>query len=266
LSKTFNLNKSECKEAKKEVKASRKIKICNESARIKRNSSKYKNLPKPFLEGDPNNIIIIGDLHEPFCLDGYIEHCRSVQENENCGTVIFIGDIIDNHYSSYHESDPDGYSAGEELNRAINKIANWYKVFPNATVIIGNHDRMVYRRAHTAGVSQRWIRRYNEVLETPNWKFVEEVELFDIDFNHGEGGTARTRMKNELQSQVQGHLHSQFYIDYAVGKKGMVFGMQVGCGIDRRAYAMAYGKNFKKPAIGCGTIKYGIPSLHPMKL
>jgi hypothetical protein len=29
------------------------------------------------------------------------------------GTVIFLGDIIDNHYSSYHESDPDGYSAGE---------------------------------------------------------------------------------------------------------------------------------------------------------
>jgi hypothetical protein len=36
--------------------------------------------------------------------------------------LFFIGDIIDNHYSSYHESDPDGYSAGEELDRAIDMI------------------------------------------------------------------------------------------------------------------------------------------------
>ena len=30
--------------------------------------------------------------------------------------------------------------------------------------------------------------------------------------------------------------------------------MQVGCGIDNKAYAMAYAKNYGKPAIGCGVI------------
>jgi len=31
--------------------------------------------------------------------------------------------------------------------------------------------------------------------------------------------------------------------------------MSVGCGIDRRSYAFAYGKDFKKkPILGCGVV------------
>lgn len=227
----------------------------------------YKKLPKQFVGGDTNNVLIIGDIHEPFSLDGYLEFCREQQEKYNCGRVIFIGDVIDNHYSSYHESDPDGFSAGQELDRAIYKISEWYKVFPHATVIIGNHDRMAYRKAQTSGLSKKWVRKYNEVLNTPTWKFVEEVTIGNINYNHGEGGTARTRMKNEMQSQVQGHLHNQFYIEYNVSPNSRIFGMQVGCGVDRHAYAMAYGKHFKKPAIGCGVVLNNeMPILIPMDI
>lgn len=223
---------------------------------------------KPYTKGDKDNILIIGDLHEPFCLDEYLFFCREEQEKHNCGTVIFIGDVIDNHYSSYHEQDPDGYSAGEELDRAIDRISDWYSIFPKATVLIGNHDRMAYRKATTAGVSKRWVREYSDVLNTPGWNFVENIEMFGINFNHGEGGTARTRIKNELQSQVQGHLHSQFYVEFIAGMNFLIFGMQVGCGINREAYAMAYGRNYKKPIIGCGVVlnKGTLPIPLPMKM
>jgi hypothetical protein len=70
--------------------------------------------------------------------------------------------------------------------------------------------------------------------------------IFDIDINHGEGGTAKNRMKSELRSQVQGHLHTQLYVEYAVGAKFHRMGMQVGCGIDIKSYAMSYGKILKK--------------------
>ena len=153
---------------------------------------------EPFLNGDPDNILVIGDLHAPFTLPQYLAFCREQQEINNCGTVIFIGDIIDNHYSSYHESDPDGYSAGQELDRAIDQIKEWYYTFPLATVIIGNHDRLVYRKAFSAGVSKRWVREYKDVLGVEGWDFVENVEIFNINFNHGEGGTAKNRMKTEL--------------------------------------------------------------------
>ena len=54
------------------------------------------------------NILIIGDLHEPFCLDGYLQFCINTYHHYKCTDVIFIGDIIDNHFSSYHETSPDG--------------------------------------------------------------------------------------------------------------------------------------------------------------
>jgi predicted phosphodiesterase len=223
---------------------------------------------EPYLNGNTDNILVIGDIHAPFTLPTYLKFCRQQQETYDCGTVIFIGDIIDNHYSSYHESDPDGYSAGEELDRAIDMIKDWYRTFPIATVIIGNHDRLVYRKAFSAGVSKRWIRDYKDVLNTDGWDFTENTELFDIDINHGEGGTAKNRMKSELRSQVQGHLHTQLYVEYAVGANFIVWGMQVGCGIDIKSYAMAYGKNYKKPAIGCGVIlnKGTLPIAIPMKM
>jgi metallophosphoesterase superfamily enzyme len=222
----------------------------------------------PYLFGDKNNVLIIGDLHTPFNLKDYLSFCRKQQEKFKCGRVIFIGDLVDNHYSSYHESDPDGLSAGDELDLAINEIQKYYKVFPEADVIIGNHDRLVYRKAFTGGVSKRWIKEFKEVLGTPNWNFVENVEIFDININHGEGGTARAKMKKELQSQIQGHLHSDFYVEYIVGKNFRIFGMQVGCGVNHKTYAMEYGKNFKKPAIGCGVLlnKGTLPIVIPMLL
>ena len=223
---------------------------------------------EPYLVGNPNNILIIGDLHAPFTLPKYLEFCLEQQKKYQCGKVIFIGDIIDNHYSSYHESDPDGMSAGDELDRAIKDIQKYYEAFPTATVIIGNHDRLVHRKAFSGGVSKRWIKEYKDVLNVPNWDFVEGIELFNVNINHGEGGTARTKMKKELQSQIQGHLHSDFYIEYIVGKNFRIFGVQVGCGVDHHSYAMAYGKNFKKPAIGCGVLlnKGTLPIIIPMIL
>lgn len=221
-----------------------------------------------YQNGNIDNILIIGDLHAPFTKKGYLKFCREQQEIYDCGTVIFIGDVIDNHFSSYHESDPDGYSAGEELDRAIDMISDWYHTFPFATVIIGNHDRLVYRKAFSSGVSKRWIRDYKDVLNTSGWDFTENIDLFNIDFNHGEGGTAKNRMKTQLKSQVQGHLHSEMYVEYLVGTNFIVFGMQVGCGVDNKSYAMAYGRNYKKQAISCGVIlnKGTLPIPIPMKM
>ena len=203
------------------------------------------------------NVLVIGDLHEPFCLKSYLEHCINIYNEYKCNEVVFIGDIIDNHASSYHETNPDGYNAGEELKLAIQRIKAWYKAFPKATVIIGNHDRIIMRKAQTSGLSKLWIKDYAEVLGTPGWTFTESIEIDDVLYIHGEGGTARARVRRDLQSVVQGHLHSQAYIEWIVGAKFKLFGMQVGCGIDHKEYAFAYGKEGPKPAIACGVVLNG---------
>jgi len=206
------------------------------------------------LKSNENRVLVVGDLHAPFTLKGYLEFCKKQYEEYNCNQVVFIGDVVDNHYSSYHESDPDGHGGGHELRLAIFMLRRWHRAFPKAKVMIGNHDRLIMRKAKTSQIPEAWIKKYSEVLEVPGWEFLESYVLDDVLYIHGEGGSARTRMKKELHSVVQGHRHTELYVDYLVGKSFKIFGAQVGCGINWESYAMAYAKNFPKPAIGCAVI------------
>tara|TARA_R100000479_G_scaffold170650_1_gene113534 strand:+ start:654 stop:1319 length:666 start_codon:yes stop_codon:yes gene_type:complete len=203
---------------------------------------------------ESSNVLVIGDLHEPFCLDAYLEFCIEQYDKFNCNEVVFIGDIIDNHYSSYHETNPDGMSGGVELDLAIERIARWYKAFPKATVIIGNHDRMIMRKAQTSDIPKKWIKSYKEVLNTPKWNFVERYVKNNVQYIHGEGGTARTKCRADMMNTVQGHLHTQCYTEHYVGQNYRVYGTQVGCGINHESYAMAYAKYGKKPAVACAVV------------
>ena len=228
--------------------------------RLKGNKLKaFNNITK-----DETRVLVIGDLHEPFCLDEYLAHCQEVYAKYNCNKVVFIGDVIDNHHSSYHETDADGLGGGAELDIAIFRLQRWYKAFPKADVMIGNHDRIISRKAQTGGIPKRWIRGYSEVLGTPNWNFTERTVIDDVQYIHGEAGTARTKSKGDMMSTVQGHLHTQCYTEFTVGANFKIFGMQVGCGIDHEKYAFAYAKAGKKPAIGCGVVIGGHTAINEL--
>lgn len=211
-----------------------------------------------------NRVLVIGDPHEPFSLDGYLEFCVGTCVSYNCNRIVFIGDIIDNHYSSYHETDADGMGGGEELDFAVKRISRWYNAFPDADVLIGNHDRIVARKAQTSNIPKKWLKSYQEVLEVPNWRFHEELEIDGVNYNHGEGSKAHIKARKNMQSTVQGHHHTDCYVQWFVGSSAKIFGMQVGCGIDRKAYAMAYAKNHPKQAIGCGVVIGGHTAINVM--
>ena len=205
------------------------------------------------------NVLVIGDLHLPFTLDGYLEHCIEVYKKYNCDTVVFIGDILDLHFTSYHETSTEGYGATQEHDLSVEMLRKWYKAFPKAYVTIGNHDALIYRKAMSAGISKRWIQNYSQVLGTPGWEWVTDVVIDDVLYTHGTTN-AYTKAKQNLMSTVQGHLHSQAGIQFYVGAKSRIFGFQIGCGVDMKSYAMEYGRNFPKPVISCGVV---IEGLHP---
>lgn len=218
-------------------------------------------LLKPYLKGDKNNVLFIGDIHLPFVKKGYLEFCRKQQERFDCGTVIFAGDIVDHHAQSFHNTDADGLSAKDELLLAVKCLKEWHEVFPNAIVLLGNHDRIVARKLFSVGLSQRWMRPLEEVLETPTWKFVEQVIYNNVLYVHGEGGTAVKKAQQEMISVCQGHLHTEGYVQFLNGGKN--FGMQVGCGIDFDTYTFAYAQRGKKPVLSCGVILDQSPILIP---
>lgn len=225
-------------------------------------------LIQSYRNGEDNNVLVVGDLHCPFDLDEYFDFVKDQYKKYNCNKVIFIGDIIDSHASSYHETDPDGMNAGDELDLSVKRLKRWYEAFPEATVIIGNHDRIISRKAVSSGLSKRWIKDLNDVLEVPGWNFVDHIEIDGVLYIHGEAGTARNRVKQEMQSIVQGHRHTEAYVDWSVGSNHKVFAVQVGTGIDRESYAFAYAKHFKKQVVSCAVILDNgkLPLLIPMDL
>jgi len=206
-----------------------------------------------YLRAKERRTIVIGDLHCPFEKQGYFEFCLDTYDKYNCNNVVFIGDLIDSHATSRHETDPNGMSAKTELEQAIADLEKWREAFPVATVIIGNHDRVVMRRAFSSSIPSMWIKSFNEVLGT-SWDWTERAEFDGVQYVHGEGGTARTKAKNDLQSTVQGHIHTQAYVEHFCGNRSRIWAMQVGCGLDRDTYAAAYAKHYKKQAIGCGVV------------
>ena len=200
------------------------------------------------------NRLVISDIHAPFTKKGFLEHCVKAYHDYHCTKVTFIGDVIDNHYSSNYQADPDGMSAKDETTLAIEILQPWYNAFPEAEICIGNHDARIRRQAFEAGISEKWIKDYSEVLETPGWVWADDFDHYDVRYIHGDGqgGALNGAFQRVLywdMSVVQGHWHTSSYVRWKVSEKNRFFALQLGCGIDREAYAMAYGKKSQKKLV-----------------
>lgn len=214
-----------------------------------------------------NNVLIIPDLHAPFVREHYLNFCKFIYGKWNCKEVYFLGDLLDNHYASFHETDPDGYSANVELQKAITQLEGFHKAFPVAKVVLGNHDNIPNRKAFNAGISNKWIKGIDEILDFPGWEYSDVFWHNGIMICHGLGRQAHARMKEDMVSVIQGHYHSKSYITYQVGTDRKTFAMQLGCGIDNNTYAMAYGKWYPRQHINVGVLIEGdLPLIEYMDL
>jgi metallophosphoesterase superfamily enzyme len=203
-------------------------------------------------------VLSIGDIHSPFEHKDYLNFCKKIYKKYNCNKVIFLGDIIDNHVSSFHETDIDGHSGALELELAKKVMSEYHKAFPNAMCCIGNHDAIPNRKAFSSGISKTWIKPISEVLNTPSWVFADHFIIDNVKYTHGTGRQARQRSLQDMISVVQAHYHSTSYIENYVGADGTRrFAMQVGCGINIDEYAFAYGRNFAKPHLNVAVIING---------
>lgn len=218
-------------------------------------------------------MLVIADMHEPFCKEGYLEHCKKIRDKYQCGTIVLIGDEVDLCAVSQWEKDPDGFSAGTEAEMAQEKMKLWYKAFPEAYVCIGNHTARPFRQARSNGIPRKFMKSYEEAWEAPKtWKWAESWEIDGVFYTHGTGCSgsqgAITIATRHRQNTVIGHIHSQAGIQYSASKIDLVWGMQVGGALDDKSYAAYYAKDqLKKSIVGCGVVLNGkLPIYEPMLL
>lgn len=219
-----------------------------------------------------HTVIAIGDLHCPFEHQDAVEFLKAVKTRFKPTVNMCMGDEADMCALSNFEHDPDGLSAGDELEKTVEHLQPIYKLFPEMYVCTSNHTARPFRQAHKHGIPKAFIKDYREFLQAPKgWKWADVHEVDGIWYEHGEGFTGQqAAIKSALQnmnSTVIGHVHSFAGIQYSANPKHLVFGFNVGCLIDHKAYAFAYGKKMKaKPIIGVGIIEKGVPQFLPMTL
>jgi predicted phosphodiesterase len=207
-------------------------------------------------------VLVISDTHIPFQHPKYLDFCIRIHKQLKCTDVVHIGDLVDNHAISYHEHDPDGWSPEDEMREADKHLQKWFKAFPDVRLCIGNHDRLVDRKSKTVGLPSRAFRAFRDIWNLPKgWKDDFSHTIDNVKYLHGTGYSGDlAHLKAAVDNRscvVLGHLHSVCGIDYSANENDCIWGMSVGCGIDRRAYAFSYGREFKKkPIIAAGVVEY----------
>lgn len=230
----------------------------------------------PLLEAgshDNSVVLFISDMHIPYHHENLIPYLKGLKEKYNPTRVICVGDELDKHAMSFHDSDPDLDSAGAELEKALPVIKELEALFPKMDLIDSNHGSMVYRKAKHHGIPRRYIKPYNEVLGVGDgWKWHMDLTITLPDgqkvyIHHGKSSEAVKTSQLMGMSHVCGHYHESFGVKYWANPNGLYWAMNLGCLIDDSSLAFAYNNtNLKRPIIGTGLLVNGVPVLEAMPL
>ena len=215
------------------------------------------------------SVLIISDTHIPYHAKELMPFLKLLKKKYKPDRVIHIGDEVDKHAMSFHDSDPDLPSAGDELKLSIPVIKQLEKMFPKMDLLDTNHGSLVFRRAYKHGIPKAYIKKYNDFLQVgKGWKWHDDLiidtPLGKVYFCHGKTPDILKLATSMGMSCVSGHYHSLMGVRWFGNSLGLYFGLQVGCMIDSKSLAFRYNKVQKaRPIIGCSIIYNGLPIIEP---
>ncbi len=222
---------------------------------------------------DNSRILIISDIHIPYHHPDSLEFLDYLKYKYQPTRIICMGDELDKHALSFHDSDPNLPSAGDELRQSLPVIAQLNKMFPVMDILESNHGSLLYRKAHANGIPKQYLKSYNEVLNVnSSWKWWYDMTITlpngnKCYFHHGKSANVTKTSQTMSMCAVQGHYHETFKIEYWGNPNGLFWAMQTGCLINDNALAFNYNNvNLKRPIIGTGLIINSQPILEPMVL
>jgi predicted phosphodiesterase len=217
-------------------------------------------------------VLLIGDSHIPYEHRDYLKFCKAVSKKHKCKVHIHVGDEVDNHAISFHDTDPELLAPSAELDKSIVRLQGWHDAFKDMILLNSNHGSLVHRKFKHHGIPLHYLKPLKDIYETPTWTWVEDVlvrtKYGDYYGCHGKSSGYGKLAKEMGCSAFQGHYHGKQEITRHASALMDRFNIFVGCGIDRKSLAFAYGKNhIPKPLLGCAVIdEEGIPHLYHMKL
>jgi len=209
--------------------------------------------------------VLVGlEMHLPFHHPDSLDFLELVMATYRPDTVVCIGDLMDVHANSRHDHDPNGHSAGDELDASLLAAEDVYEMFPVVKFCRGNHDTRIEKAAYRAGIPQRAIKSLEQIYEMPaGWEVADYHIIDDVCMEHGDrfgsGATTHVRaVMSNMRSTVIGHVHTVFGSEYIANRERLLFGAVAGALINPDSYAMAYARQYaKKSILGVTIIRNG---------
>lgn len=213
------------------------------------------------------NWIVISDTHFPYHHPDTFKFLKAIKEFYEITDAAHVGDVNDNHYPSFHDSEPDCYSGVDEIKKASEACQQLEEIFPELLISEGNHDILPQRKANAAQVPLEWVADPNRVYGLKGgWEWSNKHYL---DLGNGEkcllvhsiGSNTISNSRRYSHSSVQGHHHGSFGVIWQADHDRVRWSMSTGCLIDINSPAFRYGSKqvVNRPIIGCGVICNGQP-------
>lgn len=222
---------------------------------------------------DYSRILNISDQHAPYNHPDMIKFLTAIKKKYKPTFIVNGGDEIDAHSMSFHEHDSDLPAAGDELKAATKVLKQLEKLFPEMTILDSNHGSLAARRLKFSGVPMKYLATPQQIYGVSDkWKWVNDLSIvlpngLPVYFCHGmtKNGIKLAALRGTCT--VQFHYHTEFKIEYIGNPEALIWSLQSGCLIDRKAMAFAYDKlNLNRPIIGVSMIIDSKPLLLPMVL
>jgi len=218
-----------------------------------------------------DRILVISDLHVPYHHPDTFDFLKALHKKYKFTRAVSVGDECDKHALSFHDSDPDLPSAGDELQATIKAMQPLYKLFPKLDLVDSNHGSMAMRKALHHSIPKKYIRAYGDVIDAPKgWKWHNDLTFKvpggeEVYVCHGLSSNIMKVVAQRGLCIIQGHYHTLASIGYLGNPNHLLWGLQVGCSINSKALAFAYDRlNVSRPIISHGGIIDGHPRLFPM--
>lgn len=210
--------------------------------------------------------LVQSDLQAPFHNQKALSFCKYIQKHYKISddNILNVGDEIDILHGGMYPKDPNGdLTPNQEIKAAKEWVKEWASAFPKMKVCLSNHGLRWVRKATAAELPSQVLRSYKDIYGIPDgWQYKEKWDIdakYPFTMIHGMGYSGTNAHRSAAldfgRSVVHGHLHSSAGIAYVRTEGQQIWGFNVGCLIDKEAFAFSYGKYSRfKPCLGVGVI------------
>jgi predicted phosphodiesterase len=214
-------------------------------------------------------LLILGDIHIPAHDPKIFDKLRLIMKMYKPEKIIQLGDIVDFKAWSRFQKNPEDDSPNREWIKVKKALDKLHEIIPNMTIIQGNHDNRISKKAIEAGIPESLIRSLSDVFNYDGWTWTKDKPLVidNIAIIHGDeqAGTVSQKAKALGMNVIQGHTH-QASLSWIRTFNKYFFAVEAGSLLDRNSPAFNYASSFVNKSFNCVVlIEEGVPNIIPLE-